>query len=206
MHHFIYPKKSTSLNLAFDINEMKEKGLSVSNFLDSAVKNISMGDLLDSFAAIGAYGFVGDLSSAIYEGEQKMIRAGEFLLKPAVLQDMMVGVDTATRFLLDYGDYGFKNSIARVPKTLSPAFGTITRQAMRRLWTPGQEETYTKYRRGIIKSEMLEAFLDGDDERALRLLTAWNRANPDRPFSYNDISWKTMWEKAKRKAEKRLNP
>ena len=188
------------------INEMKEKGLSVSNFLDSAVKNISMGDLLDSFAAIGAYGFVGDLSSAIYEGEQKMIRAGEFLLKPAVLQDMMVGVDTATRFLLDYGDYGFKNSIARVPKTLSPAFGTITRQAMRRLWTPGQEETYTKYRRGIIKSEMLEAVLDGDDERALRLLTAWNRANPDTPFSYNDISWKAMWEKAKRKAEKRINP
>ena len=49
-------------------------------------------------------------------------------------------------------------------------------------------------------------FLDEDEDRALRLLAAWNRANPDRPFSYNDISWKAMWEKAKRKAEKRLNP
>ena len=185
---------------------MKEQGISVNNFINSATKNINMGDLLDSFAAIGAYGFVGDLSSAIYEGEQKMIRAGEFLLKPAVLQDMMVGVDTATRFLKDYGDYGFKNSIARVPKTLSPAFGTVARQLTTRGWTPGQKETYSKYRRGIIKSEMLDAFLDGDDDRALRLFSAWNRANPDRPFSYNDISWKAMWDKAKRKAEKRMNP
>ena len=186
--------------------DMKEQGISVNNFINSATKNINMGDLLDSFAAIGAYGFVGDLSSAIYEGEQKMIRAGEFLLKPAVLQDMMVGVDTATRFLKDYGDYGFKNSIARVPKTLSPAFGTVARQLTTRGWTPGQKETYSKYRRGIIKSEMLDAFLDGDDDRALRLFSAWNRANPDRPFSYNDISWKAMWDKAKRKAEKRMNP
>jgi hypothetical protein len=188
------------------MSDMEEKGMSVNNFINSATKNISMGDLLDSFAAIGAYGFVGDLSSAIYDGEQKMIRAGEFLLKPAVLQDMMVGVDTATRFLKDYGDYGFKNSIARVPKTLAPAFGTVARQLARRLWTPGQEETYDKYRRGIIKSDMLDAFLDNDMDKALQLLTAWNRANPDNPFSYNDISWKTMWDKAKRKAEKRLNP
>jgi len=186
--------------------DMAEKGMSVNNFINSATKNISMGDLLDSFAAIGAYGFVGDLSSAIYEGEQKMLRAGEFLLKPAVVQDMFVGVDTATRFLLDYGDYGFKNSIARIPKTAAPAFGTVARQLARRLWTPGQEETYDKYRRGIIKSDMLDAFLDNDMDKALQLFTAWNRANPDRPFSYNDISWKTMWEKAKRKAEKRLNP
>ena len=165
-----------------------------------------MGDLLDSFAAIGAYGFVGDVSAAIYEGEKKLIRAGEFLVKPAIIQDMFVGVDTATRFLLDNVDYGFKNSVARVPKTLAPAFGTVARQAATRLWTPGQKEAYDKQRRGIIKSEMLDAFLDGDDDRALHLLTAWNRANPDRPFGYDDISWKAMWDKAERKAKKRLNP
>ena len=188
------------------MSDMKEKGLSVNTFVNSATKHITMGDLLDSFAAIGAYGFVGDLTSAMYEGEQKMLRAGEFLLKPAVLQDMMVGVDTATRFLKDYGDYGFKNSVARIPKTIAPAFGTVARQLTTRAWTQGQRETYDKYRRGHIKSEMLDAFLDGDNDRALHLLTAWNRANPDRPFSYNDISWKAMWDKAERKAKKRLNP
>lgn len=188
------------------MTDMEEKGMSVNNFINSATKHISMGDLADSFSAIGAFGFVGDVAQAMYEGEQKMIRAGEFLLKPAVVQDMMVGIDTATRFLLDYGDYGFKNSIARMPKTLAPAFGTVARQAARRLWTPGQEETYDKYRRGIIKSDMLDAFLDEDMDKALQLLAAWNRANPDRPFSYNDINWKAMWDKAKRKAEKRLNP
>jgi hypothetical protein len=120
------------------MSDMKEKGLSVNTFINSATKHITMGDLLDSFAAIGAYGFVGDLTSAIYEGEQKMLRAGEFLLKPAVLQDMMVGVDTATRFLKDYGDYGFKNSVARIPKTIAPAFGTVARQLTTRAWTQGQ--------------------------------------------------------------------
>ena len=188
------------------MSDMAEKGMSVNNFINSATKHITMGDLLDSFAAIGAYGFVGDVSAAIYEGEKKLIRAGEFLVKPAVIQDMFVGIDTATRFLLDYGDYGFKNSVARMPKTAAPAFGTVARQAATRLWTPGQRETYDKYRRGQIKSEMLDAFLDGDSDRALHLFTAWNRANPDRPFSYNDISWKAMWDKAERKAKKRLNP
>ena len=104
--------------------EMDDKGYSVDNFFDAAQKNISMGDLIDSFAAIGAFGFVGDITSAMYEGEQKLIRAGESFLKPAVFQDMMVGVDTATRFLNDYGDYGFKNSVARVPKTLAPEYNT----------------------------------------------------------------------------------
>jgi hypothetical protein len=188
------------------MSDMKEKGLSVNTFVNSATKHITMGDLLDSFAAIGAYGFVGDLTSAIYEGEQKMLRAGEFLLKPAVIQDMAVGIDFATRFLKDYGDYGFKNSVARAPKTIAPAFGTVARQLTKRIWTQGQRETYDKYRRGHIKSEMLDAFLDGDNDRALHLLTAWNRANPDRPFSYNDISWKAMWDKAERKAKRRLNP
>ena len=186
--------------------EMDDKGYSVDNFFDAAQKNISMGDLIDSFAAIGAFGFVGDITSAMYEGEQKLIRAGEFFLKPAVFQDMMVGVDTATRFLKDYGDYGFKNSVARVPKTLAPAFGTVARSLATRIRTAGQRETYDKYRRGQIKSEMLDAFLDGDEQRALRLFNAWNRANPDRPFSYNDISWKAMYDKAERKARKRMQP
>ena len=188
------------------MSDMEEKGMSVNNFINSATKHITMGDLLDSFAAIGAYGFVGDVSAAIYEGEKKLLRAGEFLVKPAIIQDMFVGVDTATRFLLDNVDYGFKNSVARIPKTAAPAFGTVARQAATRLWTPGQRETYDKYRRGQIKSEMLDAFLDGDSDRALHLLTAWNRANPDRPFGYDDISWKAMWDKAERKAKKRLNP
>lgn len=186
--------------------EMDDKGYSVDNFFDAAQKNISMGDLIDSFAAIGAFGFVGDITSAMYEGEQKLIRAGEFFLKPAVVQDMFVGIDTATRFLKDYGDYGFKNSVARMPKTIAPAFGTVARSLATRIRTAGQRETYDKYRRGQIKSEMLDAFLDGDEQRALRLFNAWNRANPDRPFSYNDISWKAMYDKAERKARKRMQP
>jgi hypothetical protein len=41
---------------------------------------------------------------------------------------------------------------------------------------------------------------------AQRYIEAWNRANPDNQFDYNDISWGEMFERAERKARKRLNP
>jgi len=186
--------------------EMEKNGYSIDSFFDAAKKTVSVGDILESFAAIGAYGFVGDVAQAMYEGEQRLISAGEFLLKPAVLQDMMVGIDTATRFLVDKHEYGWANAIKRMPKSMAPAFGTIVRETTKRVWTEGQWENYQKYRKGRVRGQVLDAFLDGDDRMAQRYIDAWNRANPDNQFDYNDISWSEMFKRAERKAKKRLNP
>ena len=186
--------------------EMEKNGYSVNNFFSAAKKNISPGDLFESFAAIGAYGFVGDVAQAMYEGEQELLKAGEFLLKPAVAQDMMVGIDAATRFLVDKHEFGWGNAFRRLPKRIAPAFGTIPREATKRLWTEGQRESYQKYRKGGIRARVLDAFLDNDDKLANELVKAWNRANPENQFDYNDISWSEMYKRAARKAKKRLNP
>ena len=186
--------------------EMEKNGYSIDNFFDAAEKNISVGDLFESFAAIGAYGFVGDVAQAMYEGEQELFRAGEFLLKPAVAQDMLVGIDAATRFLVDKHEFGWGNAFRRLPKRIAPAFGTIPREVTKRLWTEGQRESYQKYRKGGIRARVLDAFLDNDDKLANELVKAWNRANPENQFDYNDISWSEMYKRAARKAKKRMNP
>ena len=142
----------------------------------------------------------------MYEGEQELFKAGEFLLKPAVAQDMLVGIDAATRFLVDKHEFGWGNAFRRLPKRIAPAFGTIPREVTKRLWTEGQRESYQKYRKGGIRARVLDAFLDNDDKLANELVKAWNRANPENQFDYNDISWSAMYKRAARKAKKRLNP
>ena len=137
---------------------------------------------------------------------RSLIRAGEFLIKPAVTQDMLVGIDTATKYLMDAHEYGWGNAMKRVPKTLAPAFGTQARAVTKRFWTEGQRESYQKYRKGGIRARVLDAFLDDDDKLANELVKAWNRANPENQFDYNDISWSEMYKRAARKAKKRLNP
>tara|TARA_R110002012_G_scaffold45184_4_gene120289 strand:- start:558 stop:4466 length:3909 start_codon:yes stop_codon:yes gene_type:complete len=186
--------------------EMEKNGYSIDTFFDAASKNISVGDLWDSFSTVGVFGFVGDVSQAIYEGEKEFLRAAEFFLKPAVLQDMMVGIDTATKLLVESHEYGPQNAFKRVPKTLAPAFGSQARALSKRYWTPKQIEDYQKYRKGGIRSKILDAFLEGDQKQGDRLIKAWNRANPDNLFDYNDINWKEMYKRAVRKAKKRMNP
>ena len=186
--------------------EMEKNGYSIDTFFDAASKNISVGDLIDSFSTIGAFGFVGEVAQGWYEGEKELLRAGEFFLKPAVGQDMLVGIDAVTKYFVEAHEYGPLNAFKRVPKTLAPAFGSQPRAFSRRLWTPKQIEDYQKYRKGGVRSEILDAFLDDDRKQAERLINAWNRANPDNLFDYNDINWKEMYKRAVRKAKKRMNP
>ena len=119
---------------------------------------------------------------------------------------MMVGIDTATKLLVESHEYGPQNAFKRVPKTLAPAFGSQARALSKRYWTPKQIEDYQKYRKGGIRSKILDAFLEGDQKQGDRLIKAWNRANPDNLFDYNDINWKEMYKRAVRKAKKRMNP
>ena len=198
----------TEVNEDFEniMAEMEKKGYSVDNFFNAASKNISMGDLMESFATIGAFGFMGDVAHGWYEGEKELLRAGEFLIKPAVTQDMLVGIDTATKYFMDAHEYGWGNAMKRVPKTLAPAFGTQARAVTKRFWTEGQRESYQKYRKGSVRAKVLDAFIDGDQKGAESIINEWNRSNPENQFDYNDISWSEMYKRAARKAKKRMNP
>ena len=72
--------------------------------------------------------------------------------------------------------------------------------------TEGQKETYIKYRRGIVKGRMLDAFLDDNEKEAVKIMKAWNNAYPEQYFSVDDLSADALFDRAMKKAEKRMNP
>ena len=117
----------------------------------------------------------------------------------------MKGYDALQRIYKDIEDYGI-GAGKRAPKYLAPILGTVPRRLSKRLETPGQKETYTRYRRGIIRGRILDALLEGKDREANRMMQSWNRANPSSAFYVEDIGVEAIFDRAYKKAVKRTKP
>ena len=72
--------------------------------------------------------------------------------------------------------------------------------------TEGQKETYTKYRRGIVKGRMLDAFINDNEAEALKIMKAWNNAYPEEYFTSDDMDASAIYDRIIKKEEKRLKP
>ena len=151
-------------------------------------------------SSVGAFGFISDILAS-----ESKYRAVEFLVKPAIFQDAMKGVDGLQRIYKDIEDYGI-GAGKRLPKYIAPILGTVPRRAANQLETPGQKETYTRYRRGIIRGRILDALLEGKDKEANRMMQAWNRANPVEALYIEDIGVDAIFDRAYKKAVKRTKP
>tara|TARA_R110002020_G_scaffold320967_1_gene536868 strand:- start:2662 stop:4881 length:2220 start_codon:yes stop_codon:yes gene_type:complete len=191
----------------YDENRLFLPGLPPGTVLDTMGNDINTdmskytwGDFLDHASSVGAFGFVADIAAS----ENKM-RAVEFFVKPAIYQDASKAIDALQRIYKDIGDYGIgagKRSI----KYLAPMFGTVPRRVAKQFETPGQRETYTRYRRGIIRGRILDALIDGKDKEANKILLAWNRANPYDAFFYEDIGVDAIFDRLEKRYEKRAKP
>ena len=159
-------------------------------------------DFFDLIGSVGALGLIGD-----FLANEDKVRALEFLLKPAILQDALKGFDAVQRSYKDIQDFGIGIQTAqRSFKYIAPILGTAPRRLLQRFETEGQKETYIKYRRGIVKGRMLDAFLDDNEKEAVRIMKAWNNAYPEQYFSSDDLSADALFDRAMKKAEKRMNP
>jgi hypothetical protein len=159
-------------------------------------------DFLDDVSAVGAMGFIGD----ILANEDKA-RALEFLIKPAILQDALKGVDAAQRMYKDIQDFGIGIKTGqRSLKYIAPILGTAPRRFLQRFETEGQKETYIKYRRGIVKGRMLDALIDGNEAEALKIMKAWNNAYPEQYFTSDDMDGNAIYDRIIKKEEKKLKP
>jgi hypothetical protein len=117
----------------------------------------------------------------------------------------MKGVDALQRIYKDIEDYGI-GAGKRLPKYIAPILGTVPRRLAKRVETLGQKETYTRYRRGIIRGRILDALLEGKDKEAYRMMQAWNRSNPTDAFYVEDIGVEAIFDRAYKKAVKRAKP
>ena len=168
--------------------------------VNTDMSKYTWGDFFDHVASVGAFGFITDILAS-----ESKYRAVEFLVKPAIFQDAMKGIDALQRIYKDIEDYGI-GAGKRAPKYLAPIFGTLPRRLSKRLETEGQKETYTRYRRGIIRGRILDALLDGNDAQANRMIQAWNQSNPVNAFYVEDIGIDAIFDRAYKKALKRAKP
>jgi len=207
----VWSKKALNNFLAgeevYDENRLFLPGLPKGTILDDMGGDINTdmseytwSDFFDHVGSVGAFGFVSDITAS-----ENKFRALEFLFKPAIIQDGMKAVDALQRMYKDMEDYGM-GAGKRAAKYLLPIFGTVPRRLAKRLETRGQRETYTTYRRGIIRSRVLDALISGNDKEAFKLVDAWNRANPHKAFYLEDIGIDAIYERLKTKAEKRAKP
>ena len=203
----VWSKKALNMFLAdeivYDENRLFIPGLPEQTIVKEGIVNTDMSkytwsDFLDHVATVGAMGFVAD----IFASESKL-RAIEFLVKPAIYQDTMKAVDAFTRMYKDLNDFGV-GAYARAPKYVAPIFGTVARRFARRFETPGQRETYQRYRKGIIKGRILDSLINEQPKEAGKLLNAWNESNKDNPLTDSDINVNAIYDRLRKKYEKRL--
>ena len=116
-------------------------------------------------AQVGAVGTISDMLAS-----ESKLEAVEFALKPVIFADLDKGYQAVQRFFADVDGYGIGGATRRTPKNLAPIFGTAVRRVAQRFATEKQEEDYIKYRKGLIRSQILDALAVGNDKTSTRLL------------------------------------
>ena len=170
--------------------------------VNTDMSEFTWSDFFDLAGAVGAMGFVSDVVA-----NEDRIRALEFLVKPAVAQDSHKFLVALQKIYKDIEDYGIGvGSAQRSLKYFAPMLGTVPRRIAQRAETPGQEETYVRYRRGLVKGRILDYLIDGKDKDASKTILAWNNTYPEEALFYDDIGVDALFERIEKKYEKRLKP
>mgnify|MGYP003146432504 CR=1 FL=1 len=148
-------------------------------FMDAS--QLTMDDYLDRFASVGALGIVSDIVA-----NENKVRALEFAFKPAVVQDFQKIWSAMTRTMEDTKTYGLGTAI-RIPKYIAPVTGTIPRRFLQRFETKGQRVEYVKRIKALRLTEVRDAIIDGDSQKAVRIIEDYNRTfASENPILYDD--------------------
>ena len=164
-----------------------------------------LADVIDSFATVGAMGVISDIIAA-----EDKLRAIQFTITPVMYQDLNKIYDTVYKFSSEAfspGDYGIFGATKRLPKNISPVFGTGPRRLLQRIWTEKQKEDYTTYRKGPTRTKILDALLDGKRTEALEIMREWNRVyGYENPIVFSEIDYDDMTKRYITKLKKRQRP
>ena len=158
-------------------------------------------EFIEYIAQVGAFGVLGDIISA----ENKM-QSLNFFVTPVILSDAAVVSKSMIRLFKDADAYGLVGALKRAPKGFAPIGGTAGRAAVRQIATRRQITDSMKAHRTFVLTKIKKDILKGNVSQAQKNIRSWNRANPQLPITYDDISYKKMYEFMLRKYEKRANP
>ena len=157
---------------------------------------------IQGMSTVGAMGFFSDL----IESENKL-RAIKFLVTPVVISDLEK-MYSGTEYLFKNIDTYEFNSIAlqRSIKGYAGIFGSVPKQAAKRLELPGQKKMRISGDKGRLRSEIFELFLKRRPQEAVKLILSWNKSRPTNPFTPYDISDSDMYQYVARKARIKATP
>jgi hypothetical protein len=157
---------------------------------------------IQGMSTVGAMGFFSDL----IESENKL-RAIKFLVTPVVISDLEK-MYSGTEYLFKNIDTYEFNSIAlqRSIKGYAGIFGSVPKQAAKRLELPGQKKMRISGDKGRLRSEIFELFLKRKPQEAVKLILSWNKSRPTNPFTPYDISDSDMYQYVARKARIKATP
>ncbi|MAC55771.1 MAG: hypothetical protein CME31_24780, partial [Gimesia sp.] len=181
-------------SIPFSFQGDEEIGAGMKRF----AKEVTVGEILDTVSAAGGFGLVGDIIAS-----EDRLRAFEFVGKPAMYSDLEKIYDTTINFWKDSGEFGIDAAIRRAPKRASRVLGAFPSRIATRFQTDQQKESYLTFRRGVLKSRILDALIAKNKRKAMQVLEEWNRAYPEKRFTYEDISIDAVIKRYKKKLERK---
>ena len=160
---------------------------------DGSTENVTMRDIAESLGAVGSLGWITDIITA-----EDKLNAVEFLATPALAMDGMRVWDTLSTVIVDSKEFGIDMALRRSAKKAIPLFGTVPKQILtRRVETNRQKIDFYTRRKTFVKNDMLDAILNGNSRKAIRLIKEWNntiassdvwKSSPGLIMDYEDIS------------------
>ena len=159
---------------------------------------MTVGEILDTVAAAGACGVVGDIIAS-----EDKLRALEFVGKPAIYSDLEKIYDTTISFWKDSGEFGIDAAVRRAPQRLSRVLGAFPARVATRFQTDQQKESYLTFRRGVVKSRILDALIAKNKRKAMRALEEWNSTYPEKRLTYEDIGIDAVIKRYEKKLKRR---
>ncbi len=134
-----------------------------------------------AWSEVAAFGLVGDIFDSGIFGDYPFDQTIEFAILPVQVQTIGKIADTVIGFINEAtGDYGLLGAAKRLKGTAPRLLGPLGTQVGKRLQTGAQRAARLRFERGQVRSKILDLFLDGKDDQAVRVWKAWNKHN-----SYN---------------------
>ena len=161
------------------------------------------------FEAAGTVGSVGFFSD-ILEAEDKL-SAIKFFVTPVVLSDMekaYVGTQSLANNIDKYldGEMQSWDAFQRSIKGYASIFGSVVRQGVKSLETPGQREKGISGAKGRIRSKIFELYEEQKYTQAENLFNDWNKKRSSNPLMYEDVNFASWLVWKARKLKEAANP
>jgi len=185
-------------SIPLDIKPVIYQDIERIEFAKKALSQVSVGDILDTVGAVGGFGLVGDIIAS-----EERLKALEFLVKPSHFTDAEKIYKTTIDFWQESKEFGIDAAVRRGAVSGARVLGAFPSRIATRFQTKQQEEAYLKFRKGLARNKILDALIAKNKKQAMRILNGWNEAYPQKRLTYEDIGIDAVFDRMKRKAERR---